>query len=66
MGMGQQNFFDCAPGNLCCDFIDVMRGVDNGHMFIIANNPHIIIDFPSAAVERERPMGNNPFNSFSH
>ena len=51
VGVGQQNLLDRAPGNLCCDFINVMRGVNDCHVLVIANNPHIIIDFPGAAVE---------------
>ena len=51
VGVGQQNLLDRAPGNLCCDFIDVMRGVNDCHVLVIANNPHVIIDFPGATVE---------------
>ena len=51
VGVGQQNPLNRAPGNLCCDFIDVMRGVNDCHTLVITNNPHIIIDFPGAAVE---------------
>ena len=43
-----------------------MRGVNDCYTLVIPNNPHVVIDFPGAAVERERSVSNNPFNNFSH
>ena len=35
-------------------------------MFIIADNPDVVIDFPGTAVKRKSSVRDDPFDSLSH
>ena len=41
----------------------LMRGVDDEHLGVVTDQPHVVVDLPRATVELEHPGGDNPIDS---
>src|SRR5690606_39458933 len=40
----------------------VMGGIEHDHLFVVADDPDVVVDIPTAAVEFELAAGDDPLN----
>ena len=48
------------------DRLGVVRGVDDDHLVVVADDPDVVVDFPTAAVEFEGAVGDDAFDAAAH
>lgn len=52
-----------APADRIDDRLRGVGGIEDHHIIALADNPNVVIDFPTAAVEFESSAGDHPLNS---
>ena len=52
-----------AAGDSVDDRRDLVSGVDDHHVAVVADQPDVVVDLPAAAVERESSCGDHTFDS---
>src|SRR5690606_22810008 len=48
------------------DGVGVVGGVDDDRLVVVADDPHVVVDVPGAAVEAELSGGDEPFDAGGH
>ena len=57
---------DVAAGHGILDCLGVVGGVDDDHLGVVADDPDVVVDVPTAAVEREGAVGDDALNTAVH
>ena len=63
VAVGAHHCHHVASGDGVFDGLGVMSGVDDDDLGAIADNPDIVIDFPTSAVEFEVSVGDDPLDA---
>ncbi len=59
VGVGAHDSDDAAAGDTLGDLLQVVRGVDDDDLVVVADDPHVVVDVPGASVEGERSGGDD-------
>src|SRR5947207_2421202 len=62
VAMGEQDGLHLAATDCLRDGLRVVRGVDHDALGVVAHNPDVVVDVPRAAVQGERPRGDDAVN----
>ena len=66
VGVGQQDLLHGAARDGARNLVHVVGGVNDNDRGVIADDPHVVVDVPAAAVQREGAGGDDSFNTFAH
>ena len=64
--VGADHGDDAAVPHRGQDRLGVVRGVDHQHLVVVADQPDVVVDLPLAAVQRERPRGDDLLDPGRH